>query len=113
MENKTLSHLNSKAWYRLLKVAFIVAFVIVLASYNFFVFSGGIKKVDQNKTTIKCNVFGRHLSLLPAFNVSLSAPDFQNGQFNYKGYFEGYNNDAIMTILKGCGNFTLAFAGAG
>jgi hypothetical protein len=34
MENKTIIHLNSKAWYRTLKVLYIIAFLIFFFIYN-------------------------------------------------------------------------------
>lgn len=34
MENKTISNLNSKVWYRFLKVFFVLSFLGVLAIYN-------------------------------------------------------------------------------
>lgn len=112
MENKTLSHLNSKVWYRLLKVIFIVAFFIVLAAYNFIIFSSGIRQLDQNRTTIKCNVFG-NASFSPAsINISIDPSYFSNGQFNYIGFFHGYNDYETMAILKRCGNFTPVVANA-
>ena len=34
MENKTITHLNSKVWYRALKVAYILLFLIIFYAYN-------------------------------------------------------------------------------
>lgn len=55
MENKkTISYLNDKAWYRLLKVIFIL--LILLCLYFLFVLlaENGIKRLDNNKTLIYC-----------------------------------------------------------
>ena len=40
MENKIISNLNNKVWYRFLKVAFITIFFIVLLVINFSIVGG-------------------------------------------------------------------------
>jgi hypothetical protein len=101
MENKTISYLNGKTWYRLLKVVFIIAFFIVLGCYNVFVFSDGIRQVDQKETIIKCNYSEKSFtaaSVGASFNVS----DFDNRQFDYESFYEGYNEVQIGFILTAC-----------
>jgi hypothetical protein len=113
MENKkTIGHLKSKAWYRLLKVFFTLALLFVLGSYNLIAYSGGIKQVDQDGTTIKCNLYGKNTFSPASINISLRASDFNGGQFDYRRFFEGYNDYTVMAILKGCGNPSLVFTGA-
>jgi hypothetical protein len=107
MEHKTISNLNSKAWYRLLKVLFGICLLIVLGGYNLIIFSVGVKQVDQNQTTILCNIFKSDPSTKTPFSpasmgISFNASDFPNGQFDYKGYFRGYNDFNILAILKKC-----------
>jgi len=106
MEKKTLNYLNSKIWYRFLKVLFCLAFLIILGVYNLFLFSYGTTQVDQNKTTIYCNLREPTETKTPfspaSIGVYLSSSDFTNGQFNYKNYFESYNSFAIESIIKRC-----------
>jgi hypothetical protein len=106
MEIRTLGHLSSKVWYRLVKVSFILLLVIALAVYNIAVFSNGVKNIDQNNTVIQCNIFlttsTTHTFSPASIGISLSNSDFQNGQFNYKAYFEDYNEYSISAILKAC-----------
>ncbi len=53
MQIETISQLNSKAWYRLLKVIFIVAFSIVWLIYNLIVYYSGISVVGTISDTQK------------------------------------------------------------
>ena len=103
MENKkTISYLNSNAWYRLVKVFFSIGFLIVLAIFNIIAFSGGVRKLDLNNTSIKCNLYDKQTFSPASINVSFSNSDFDNEQFNYKRYFEGYNDYATLEILTAC-----------
>lgn len=55
MENtKTISQLNKKPWFRLLRVVFIIGFLIILGIFNFVTFSKGVKEIDQAKTMVYC-----------------------------------------------------------
>lgn len=49
MENKTLSHLNSKVWYRFIKVLYVFFFLIIVLIFNLIVLDDGIMKWYQNK----------------------------------------------------------------
>ena len=103
MENKkTISDLNSKAWYRLLKVFFGLGFLIVLVGFNIIAFSSGIKSVDQDKTTVECFYGDKKVLTAKSINLYLSNNDFVNGQFDYKNYFEGYNDYQIKNIFESC-----------
>ena len=103
MENKkTTSYLNTKGWYRLLKVIFGIGFIIVLVIFNFVAFSGGIKKVEQNQTTIHCNIKDKQTFTAQSLNISFSNNDFPNGQFDYKKFFGGFNDYTIKSILTAC-----------
>lgn len=108
MERKTPGYLNGKTWYRFIKVLFFICLIIILGIYNYIVFSNGVKNVDLDNTIIKCNVFNK-ISFSPAsINIKLKNSDFVNDYnlvnppLNYKNYFEGYNDNAIMSIFKGC-----------
>ena len=55
MENKTISDLKSKMWYRLLKVIFIVAFFIVLVIGNLVFFNDSVSR--DNHLDLSYNAF--------------------------------------------------------
>jgi hypothetical protein len=100
-EKKTLQYLNSKAWYRLLKVIFGLCVLLVLGIYNFIVINDGVKNIDNDKTAISCT-YGDKQTLTPKqIGIELSNYELRDG-FNYKNFFEGYNDYAIKTIFKSC-----------
>lgn len=106
MDHKTISHLNSKAWYRLVKVLFGICLLIVLGGYNFVVFSLGTTQVDQKETTIYCNL-NQPGETKPPFSpasvgIAFSNSDFTDNQFDYKNYFVDFNDFAIEAISKQC-----------
>lgn len=103
MENKkTISYLNSKGWYRLLKVIFGICFLIVLVIFNAITFSSGIKKIEQSETMIHCNVKDKQTFTAQSLNITLSNNDFPNSQFDYKKFFGGLNDYTIKSILTAC-----------
>lgn len=105
MENKTIKHLNTKAWYRLVKVIFILLFVIVLLIVNGIIFSeNDFKQVVLGKTKITCTYGDKKTFTADEINLySLSADEFLNGNFDYKTYFEGYGNEYdIRDIVNKC-----------
>ena len=56
---KTLKDLELKAWYRLLKVVYLLAFIFVLVIYNFVSYAdkptkSNYAEIDKNKTKIIC-----------------------------------------------------------
>jgi hypothetical protein len=104
MENKTIGELNKKAWYRFIKALFIIALLIVLGIFNLIAFTtnGGVKQIDPSQTTIQCNLADKKTFTAQSINLYLESSDFANGQFNYKNFFEGYNEYKIKAIYKGC-----------
>ena len=102
MSNKTLETLNEKVWYRFLKVIFVLAGLIVLGFYNLLIFSDGLTNVSETKTTIQCLHKDQKTFTAKQLNISFSNYDFPNGLFNYKNFYEGYNDYKIKAILKGC-----------
>lgn len=98
---KAINELNNKAWYRLLKIIFGLCILVVLIVFNWIMISDGIKSVDNNKTTISCT-YGDEKILTPKqIGIELSNHELKEG-FNYKIFFEGYNDYAIKTIFKNC-----------
>lgn len=102
MENKkTISDLNGKAWYRFLKVVFVLCALLILGIFNFVIVSDGIKRVDNNKTLISCTYGDKETFTPKQIDVELSDYQFRGG-FNYKNFFEGYNDYVIKAIFKNC-----------
>lgn len=100
---KTISELNSKAWYRLLKVFFILAFLTILISANaLFVFSRGFKNINQDKTLIQCTYGNKNVFTPQSIDIQLNNSDFINEVFDYKIFFENYNDYLIRNIFEGC-----------
>lgn len=102
---KTVSYLNSKIWYRTTKVLYILIFFLLLAGYNLFVFSSGLQNVDGSKTRIFCNYKDKVTFTPKEKNIQLDKADFRNGVFNYKNFFEDYNDYVIKDILDNCYDF--------
>jgi hypothetical protein len=105
MENKTIKHLNTKTWYRFVKVIFILLFLAVIAIGNLFVFSNGdFKQVSLDKTKITCTYGEKKSFTASDVNLySISSAVFSEDKFNYKNFFEVYGNDfAIRDILNEC-----------
>jgi len=100
--DKNISELNSKMWYRLLKVIFIFFFLGILLLANGLFFSEqSIKSIDENKTLIFCNSGEKRVIKAKDLGIHLDSDDFEGG-FNYKKYFEGYNDYEIEQILINC-----------
>ncbi|MEK7452675.1 MAG: hypothetical protein AAB614_00390 [Patescibacteria group bacterium] len=99
-EKESLQYLNSKAWYRLLKVIFGLCVLLVLVIYNFIIINYGVKNIDNDKTIISCT-YGNKQTLTPnKIGIELSYYELRDS-FNYKNFFEGYN-DYTKTIFKSC-----------
>lgn len=98
---KTINELNGKAWYRLLKIIFGLCILLILIAFNWIIIIDGAKSVDNNKTTISCTYGDKKVLTPQQIGVELSNYQFRDG-FNYKNFFEGYNDYAIKTIFKNC-----------
>ncbi len=102
MDEKTLSHLNSKAWYRLLKVLFGLMLLIALIIFNILLFANGIGRVNQSLTTIQCNLGSKSKFTAESLNLYLTSNDFPSGQFDYKRFFLGHSDYDINKIMAQC-----------
>lgn len=103
MENKTISYLNSKAWYRFLKVIFVVMFLIVLMGFNSIIFSDGIKKLDLTKSTIICNAdetlgTEKHQITFEDVDKYFIVKEFDN--YNYYNFIKTWKDDALAIVNK-------------
>ncbi len=98
---KIISELNNKAWYRFLKVIFVLCILLVITIFNWIIIREGVKSIDNNKTTISCTYGDKKILTPEQIALELSNYEFKDG-FNYKNFFEGYNDFAIKTIFKNC-----------
>ena len=104
MNKKTISYLNSKIWYRFLKVVFCFSILVSVLIFNGLVIMAvGIKKVDNDKTLIYCLYGDKKVFSPKQINITLSRYQLKDG-FNYQNFFEGYNDDEIKAILQKCYN---------
>lgn len=95
---KTILELNSKIWYRFLKVLYLLVFVAVFLGYNTFIIGDRVGKIDAQKTIINCNPNGdnKKISLQ---ETGLYSEDFRD--FNYEDYLKN-NIQGTATILSTC-----------
>lgn len=114
---KTIKELNEKIWYRFLKVIYIFVLLIVLLLTNIFEFADfkdGIKTPDNSKTKITCAYKDKKEFTPQDAGIdlkSLSENIFDNGIFEYKNLFDGYNQTEITKILDKCYNTTIQKSG--
>lgn len=99
--NKTLAYINSKVWYRLLKVIFVLCLLLSLVFLNIAIASNGIKNVDSDKTSIFCTYGDKKIFTPRQLGLTFLSGQFKQG-FKYKSFFEGYNDYDIKEILKNC-----------
>lgn len=94
---KTISGLNSRGWYRLIKVLFIGAFAIVgiIGLLIIFYSNQSTVVVDNAKTTINCVYPTQHTVTAAAGGLYFLPSDFTNGQYS------NFNNNA--EIQDACG----------
>ena len=79
MKMKTISHLNSKVWYRLLKVIFVIIIILTVgAELKLLKLEWGVKKMDSSQTIVYC-----------------TQQDKKTGNYN-KATFRGYDSDWVV-----------------
>lgn len=103
---KTVKELNEKIWYRILKVIFILIFIVLIIGYNLSIINEiKLKTVDPNRTVITCDFFrkqDKHKNYTAKdMNLKLDIDNFKDTKFDYKDFYT--NNKYIVTeILKYC-----------
>lgn len=99
---KTISGLNSKWWYRLIKVIFISLFILSLVIANGVNIYQGIGRIDENKTLIYCNGGDKRILTIKRAGTYFDNSDFIGG-FDYKKFYEGYYSEyKIKGIIEAC-----------
>src|SRR5436309_2580177 len=106
MAYKTIAHLNSKWWYRLLKVLYVLSFVSLISITNVFVytFTSGIINIDDDKTLVRCEIKNPPEPFsIASIGVKINKAYFDNkGYFDYRSYFTGYHEYAVKYVLAAC-----------
>lgn len=105
---KTISHLNSKIWYRLLKVAFVFSFLVACTLTVFIIFSSNYKTheiLDKQNTQINCQLGNKkqfsQKEIFDDENIDHFAPDI--AAFDDSTHFiQPDINPQIEKILKFC-----------
>jgi hypothetical protein len=95
---RTIGDLNGKIWYRFLKVVLILfcLALMLLANWAFIANGASIKGIDNNKTEINCNYWGK-ISFTPAsIGVDMSYADY----LNYSS--GGVDDGTYQTIVAKC-----------
>jgi hypothetical protein len=101
---KTLAQLNENSWYRLIKVIFLLALVVILIVFNLLIISYGVKQIDSSKTTISCSELSHLNNPSQTFtpddiNISLNLSDFQKGKVDI---IDLNNEDVLTRIFNNC-----------
>jgi hypothetical protein len=103
---KTISELNTKSWYRLIKAVYMVMLSLVLLLPNFVIFSNGIKELDLNRSTLNCHFAPKYKEA----NLAETGIYFGNlylDNFEYKDFYTSpFNRDIVDSILAYCTGFT-------
>ena len=106
MAYKTIAELNSKWWYRLIKVLYIISFVLIIVVTNFFVyaFTSGILNLDEDKTLVRCDIKEPPEPFsISSIGVKINKAYFdEKDSFDYRGYFNEYHEHEIKYILAAC-----------
>lgn len=104
---ETLKELNEKAWYRFLKVVYILLLILVIAVTSFIILgdNNGFKTVDNEKTEIKCNVLkekGKEKVFTASeYGIKFSNSHFKDGKLDYP-YLIQWSDYIVKDILKVC-----------
>lgn len=102
METKTISYLNSKVWYRFVKVIYILFFVLLFAINNSVAFSYRAQ-LNYDKTLITCHIGteGQKSFSLGESGAGFSSSNFDN--YTYKSFFQNTENESgIELIVNRC-----------
>lgn len=96
---KTISSINTHAWYRLLKVMYALIFLVLIFLSIFIIYSLNTSRsttlIDNNNTIIDCSLPAYHTITASRGSVSFVATDFVNGDFQ--------NFDKNAQIQDACG----------
>lgn len=96
---KTISDLEKKKGYRLLKVFYgiivIIVMIVMISDFE-------LKQVNLNKTIVYCQYQDKKVLTLKNIGISLYPQDFIKGKFDYKYFFSNGNGSKIISIIQKC-----------
>ena len=106
---KTLSYLNSKVWYRFLKVLFSLSFLLIFVTYNIVIYSEGTKRLDVERTVIQCNI-PYTVNKIPDGYRQLNLKETSLDSYwslayvsDYKDFYSNtFNESRVKNILSKC-----------
>jgi len=94
---KTISYLNSKIWYRFIKVAYTLLFLVISVTVIFSIFSENIRVLDMPNSQVICQ-YGNEKQLL--IKEVFDKDEMPNILPNY--YYDA-NTALSEKIIKSCG----------
>ena len=108
MENKTISYLNSKMWYRFLKVIFILLFFITATIVCFVTFSttsSSNRFLDKGNSRIICKIGNKGPFLIKGILNNSEIKLISNNVSDYSSVFDNslnLDNDISKKISQAC-----------
>jgi hypothetical protein len=108
----TLTELNKKWWYRLIKVVYVLLFALVLCFSVAIVVGEGPAITDPAETIVVCNPDQAPIfrdapqNKLTAERLEILVPGryvFENGALSLEKYFQSYRDGDIRRIFAACG----------
>jgi hypothetical protein len=109
MTYKTIAYLNSKWWYRLLKIIYILTFIAVISVISvdnmiIYTTNGVGWSIDSDKTLVKCqNDNPPEPFSIGSIGVNINKSYFNDyGHFDYTTYILLNNDYAVKKILISC-----------
>ena len=102
METKTLAYLNSKVWYRFVKVIFALSILASLVITNNDLIKGGVATLDNKKSYITCTLSPEKSFTADELGIWFTPDQFKGG-FDYKNFYSVDDNGyAIRRIYQAC-----------
>ena len=101
---KTIAELNHRVWYRFIKVVYVLIILFSITVYNITVFANrDFQRIDQRATIIQCSVGDKKEFSPKSIGIKIRDTDLNNNrEFNYRKYFESYNDYSIGKIFSAC-----------
>ena len=100
---KTLEELNQKVWYRLLKVIYVLFFLLIFCISILIIVDNGFAEIDTNNIKIVCLDGNKTTFLTKDIDISLSKQNFIGNKFDYD-YYVKYDKIHLLrwAIFKQC-----------
>lgn len=99
---KTISYLNGKVWYRVLKVIYLFSFLFVFIGAIWVENTNGIREIDQSRSLITCNTGTKAQFSAEDAGVEFGKYLFNKDKFDYE-YFVEFTSTNLDKIIAKCG----------